>query len=425
MPRRRFARFRPPAAALRFAARFVVGVGLVATSPAGEPPRPRHTTKLIVVNDDGFSGFFSGTYRTADDLRRQVHRIADTPVGVLEWCFSSGSRANFPARSTELIGADVTEFPRRADKVVAETLRRLADEGTDTLAVVAAACRETGLACYASYRMNGDYNATWMGETLPRMFNSRFWWAHPEFRVRGKAGEDRIKLSYAFPEVRAFKLALLREAAARDIDGLNLDFLRHPDFFGYEEPLIRAFTAQHGLDPRTLPADDPRWFRLRAEIMTGFVRDVRKILGEAGAAKGRRLGLSARLDWKDHKAWGCDLETWLREGLLDYVVLAQRSLGGYAFDLAPFVAAARGRGCAVLFGEEAITTGNDLTAQEDKLVAEGKMKPPQRGTLSLADYRTRAARWYAAGADGVHLFNESRLEVFRELGRVGPAGPAP
>jgi len=25
----------------------------------------------------------------------------------------------------------------------------------------------------------------------------------------------------------------------------------------------------------------------------------------------------------------------------------------------------------------------------------------------------------------VHLFNESRLEVFRELGSVAPSGPAP
>lgn len=400
-------------------------LGFGAAVLAGEPPRPRQGTKLIVVNDDGFSGFFNGNYREADDLRRQVRSLAETPVSVLEWCIGSGSRANFPARSTELIGTDVAEFPRRADKVVAETLHRLAAEGTDTLAVVAAACRAAGLACYASYRMNGDYNSTWMGETLPRMFNSRFWWAHPEFRVRGKEGEDRIKLSYAFPEVRAFKLALLREAAVRDIDGLNLDFLRHPDFLGYEEPMRRAFAARHGgLDPRTLPADDVRWFRLRAEIMTGFVRDVRRILDEAGAAKGRRLGLSARLDWKDHRAWGCDLAGWLEEGLLDYVVLAQRSLGGYEFEIAPFVAAARGRGCAVLFGEEAVTTGNDLTAQEDKLVAEGKMKPPVRGMLTLDDYRTRAARWYAAGADGVHVFNETRPEVFRVLGRAAPAGAA-
>lgn len=388
---------------------------------AAEPPRPRGTSKLIVGNDDGFTGFFSGKYQSADDLRQQIRGFADVPVAVLEWCIASGSRTNFPARSTELIGSGVTEFPRRGDKLAADTLHRLAREGTDTLAVVAAACRETGLACYASLRMNGDYNAGWMGETLPRMFNSNFWWEHPEFRVRGKAGEDRTKLSYAFPEVRAFKLALLREAAERDIDGINLDFLRHPDFFGYEPPLLQAFQSRHGVDPRTLPANDSRWFQFRAEIMTDFVREVRRLLDAAGEKKGRRLGLSARLDWKAYRSWGCDLETWLKEDLLDYVVLAQRSLGGYEFDLKPFVALARSSGCAVLFGEEAITTGNDLTAQEDKLIAEGKMKPPERGMLTLEQYRERATRWFAAGADGIHLFNENRPAVYRGIREIASA----
>lgn len=395
-------------------------MGVVAA--AAEAPRPRHGSKLVVINDDGFSAFFSGEYQSVEDLRRKVRSFADTQVAVLEWCIVSGSRVNFPSRTVELVGAGVTDFPRRGDKLVAETLHRLAMEGTDTLAVVADACREAGIACYASLRMNGDYSANWMGETLPRMFNSDFWRSHPEFRVRGKAGEDRTKLSYAFPEVRAFRLGLVREAAERDIAGINLDFLRHPDFFGYEEPLVQAFQARHGIDPRTIAATDPRWLALRAEIMTGFVREVRRVLDAAGERKGRRLGLSARVDWKAWRAWGCDVETWVKEGLLDYLVLAQRSLGGYEFDLKPFVAMARGTGCAVLFGEEAILTGNDLTAQEDKLVAEGKMAPPKRGMLSLEQYQERAARWYADGADGVHLFNENRREVLRVLGSV-PSKP--
>ena len=89
--------------------------------------------------------------------------------------------------------------------------------------------------------------------------------------------------------------------------------------------------------------------------------------------------------------------------------------------LAPFVKMAKGTGCAVYFGEEAITTGHDLTAQEDKLIAAGKMKPPPRGSLSLDQYRARAAKWYAAGADGVHLFNEGDLAVMRVLGSVEAA----
>jgi len=32
------------------------------------PPPARHSTKLIVINDDGFSGFYAGRYKDAADL---------------------------------------------------------------------------------------------------------------------------------------------------------------------------------------------------------------------------------------------------------------------------------------------------------------------------------------------------------------------
>ena len=79
---------------------------------------------------------------------------------------------------------------------------------------------------------------------------------------------------------------------------------------------------------------------------------------------------------------------------------------------------ARGSGCAVLFGEEAIVDGHDRTAEEDRLIAAGKMKPPPSTLLTREQYESRAVRWYAAGADGLHLFNETRRELLMGLGDV-------
>jgi len=401
---------------------------------AAEAPRPRNGAKLIVVNDDGFSPFHFGRYKSAEDLRKEMLGYRDTQVAVMEWCVVAGSRANYPSKATELIGAGVKEFPRRGDKLAAETLHRLAADGVDTLQVVAGACHEAGIACYASLRMNGDYGAGAKDDSIARMLNSTFWWAHPEFRVRGKKGEDRTKLSYAFPEVREFKLVILREVAERDIDGINLDFQRDPDFFGFEEPMAKAFKDKYGVEAATVEASDPRWTPLRYERMTAFVRGVRKLLDDAGRRKDRHLGLSVRIDWKRYPTWGCDFQTWLKDGLLDYLVVGERTwpprppkgeLGGYEFDLAPFVKMAKGTGCAVLFGEEAILGGHDTTPAEDKLIAEGKMKPRGRPTLSLEQYQTRAARWYADGADGLHLFNERDRKVMSVLGNVKAAEARP
>ena len=55
--------------------------------------------------------------------------------------------------------------------------------------------------------------------------------------------------------------------------------------------------------------------------------------------------------------------------------------------------------------------GHDRTAEEDRLIAAGKMAPPPSTLLSVDAYRTRSERWYGVGADGVHLFNETRVEA--------------
>lgn len=55
--------------------------------------------------------------------------------------------------------------------------------------------------------------------------------------------------------------------------------------------------------------------------------------------------------------------------MLDQVAASQRTLGGDEFDLARLVALARGYGCAVLFGEETITSGHDLASKEGRAPA--------------------------------------------------------
>lgn len=288
---------------------FLILLALGISLLAAEPPKPHNGSKLIVVNDDGFSAFHSGRYKTAEDLRKAMLAYKDTQVAVMEWCMIAGSRANYPSKVTELIGSGMTEFPRRGDKLAHETMKRMVDAGEHTLKIVADACHEAGIACYASLRMNGDYPESMWEGSFPQFANSTFWWEHPEFRQTDAKGGTLAKFSFAHPEVRDFKLRILREAAAQDIDGINLDFQRHPNFFGFEKPMSDAFKAKYGIEAVTVTQDDPRWVPLRFEIMTGFVREVRALLDEAGKRRSRKIGLSARIDWKKYPTWGCDIET--------------------------------------------------------------------------------------------------------------------
>jgi hypothetical protein len=305
---------------------------------------------------------------------------------------------------------------RTGDRKLLELLTRLRAEGVDTLQCVAQGCHEAGLLCYVTIRANPCYPLKaggWPDGSMAHFFNARFWWDHPEFRIVQKSGKEHPNMSYAFSEVRDMKLAILREVLQRDVDGIDVDFLRHPPVLGYEEPLIKGFMAKYGADPGTLPDNDERWLAFRCEVMTGFMREVRKAVDAAAKVKGRPLGISARVDHRQYRPTGLDVEMWMKEGVIDILEVGEHGLGGYVFDLAPFVKMASGTGCLVFASEEACVTGRDPTPQDEK--DKGAARPAAR-SMSVQEYCDRAQKWYAEGAAGIHTFNESRVEVFKVLG---------
>jgi len=397
---------------------FALGVGVHA-----QRIQPPQAPKRIILNDDGHGGFYSGRLNSADALRKHPQRFRNTHLWIYQWGVMLGTKVNYPSKVAELCGegapAETISQVREGDRKLLALLTRLRAEGVDSLQCVAEGCHEAGILCYATIRANPCYQlkaAGWPDGAIAHFYNCKFWWDHPEFRIVQKNGTQRVSMSYAFPEVRELKLAILREILERDVDGIDIDFHRHPPVLGYEEPLAKGFQAKYGVDPKTLPDDDERWLAFRCRVMTDFMREVRRTVDAAVKKKNRNIGVSVRIDHKLYRLWGCDVETWMKERLIDILVVGQYGLGGYTFDLAPFVKMAAGTGCLVFFSEEAITSGHDPTPQDEANRKAGKQPAKRRGILSVEDYCNRARNWYSQGATGIHLFNEGRAEVLKVLG---------
>lgn len=107
--------------------------------------------------------------------------------------------------------------------------------------------------------------------------------AHPQFAwVKRDGTPYHSQMSFAFPEVRAYKLSIIDELLTNyDLDGLFLDWIRTGDIrdnpqtdssgaadSGYETPNVEAFNSKYHVDPHDLPNSDDRWVRLRAEPQT-------------------------------------------------------------------------------------------------------------------------------------------------------------
>jgi hypothetical protein len=206
----------------------------------------------------------------------------------------------------------------------------------DTLAAAVRYGHEIGLEIHAWLSINEDDH----GWGLQSEFSKE----HPEFRWRQHDGRAyHSQLSFAFPEVRQYKLALLKELLAYDIDGFFFDWIRTGDVrdnpqtdaegvagYGYEEPLVQGFKKEFGDDPMKIPNGDERWVRTRAEPQTEFMRAAHKLI----RSHRRKLSISAMVAHPWHyrgeqnridgnlRGLLLDVPTWAREELVDSVVAA-------------------------------------------------------------------------------------------------------
>ncbi len=167
----------------------------------------------------------------------------------------------------------------------------------------------------------------------------RFAVEHPEYMSKARDGRSWLDwdvgepvlgydvgyLALAHPEVRAYARREL-VAFARDFgaDGVQLEFL--PVLaagesvwpLGYDEPALAEYRRRFGVDPRSQPADDPAWARLRAGYVTEFFRELRRdldALGRPVEVAAATEGIWARPD--EAYRLGLDWPAWVEEGLVD------------------------------------------------------------------------------------------------------------
>jgi hypothetical protein len=236
-------------------------------------------------------------------------------------------------------------------------------------------CRVKGQAAFISLRMNdahhkefvdpkpGDKPGSSIGMSVTR------WYAeHPEHRIRpGSLRGADLVLNWAVPEVRAQKLAMIRELCENyDLDGLELDFLRFYSYFREETPLEQ-----------------------RRAIMTAFVQEARKLLGPKGWLCARVPCYLPALD-----ELGLDLKALVTAGL-DMVNASAHYFTTQQHDLAAIRRQCEG---AALYFELCHTIWKG-----DKVQAGYDVFPFRRATRE--HLHTSAHLAYARGADGISLFN--------------------
>lgn len=248
--------------------------------------------------------------------------------------------------------------------------------GGDIVKVFIDRCRAKGQAAFISLRMNDAHHKEFVdprpgdkpGSSIG-MSVTRFYADHPEYRIKPGSlrGADLVQ-NFAIPEVRAQKLALIRELCENyDLDGLELDFLRFYSYFRTEETPLEQ----------------------RRAIMTALIKEVRQMLSPKRWLCARVPCYLPALD-----ELGLDLKALVAAGL-DMVNASSHYFTTQQHDLAIIRKQTHGAAlyfeiCHTLWKGDKVTTGYDVF-------------PFRRATRE--HLHTTAHLAYARGADGISLFN--------------------
>ncbi len=345
--------------------------------------------RRIMYNDDGCH---VSPYTTREEfIALRLKQLEGTQVDTISYCTGGGGLFwGHQPEVGEMVGEFVAETDGQYVKDICSSLAALKKLGTDPLGVTVDFGHKNGMEVFWSYRMNNieDSFAAWGHPRWKR--------EHPEYML-GKP-EDYPKypmtdprkwwsaLNFAFPEVRQHTLDIFEDVFARyDIDGIDMDWFRHPCFFA-ETKAEQPVTPEH------------------IALMNDFVRKVRVLSEKASAARGRPLLISCRVPLSVERclAIGLDVPTWLEEGLVDILIF-----GG---DLGPMAMAPQLRAMVELAHKHNVPALANICVS---------------GLQPVTGYYTDEAWWAAAtnawqvGVDGIYTFNLFPVEPKVQFNHIG------
>lgn len=331
-----------------------------------------HTEQRIIYNNDGDA---------AGQLTELVDPLAGTGVDTFVLGMFTGNLFLHDTKKGEISGTT----PRGSDQMRPKAMDLIA-RGIDPMQVVGHRAHELGMRFMAGFRMN-DLHDVWLPERVCKKKKEC-----PDMLIgdKGKRSDDSLPdyyppgtncnpqkfrgfaWNYADPRVIPMRMEILQETVDRyDIDGLELDFLRHPILF---------------------PAGDEQ---KHSYILTDFMKKVRGMLNDTGLKRGKKMELGILVPHSPGlcETVGMEIQAWINEGLLDYIVPRPTDSSSWEVSHQEWLKLTGNRKIQLLGGIFDLSSG-DVNVNAGKRY--GLCKEAYTGLFSLFKERK---------LDGVHFFN--------------------
>lgn len=346
--------------------------------------------RRLIHNNDGCDVIYypvNEKYSVKNLMDRRSSGLIGTDVSTISFCPTASGFGNYTYNTKvgEVLLKHGFEFGLQENtrNITAEMIA----DGTDPLQANVEFARKNGFEIFWSNRMNDTHDAAHRVDK-PFYLWTKFKENHPQF-LFGSIGEKLpngrwSSVDFAHQEIRDLCVQFFKEVCDNyDVDGVELDFLRHFELF--------KTVGRGGIASQE-----------QIDMITDMVRQIRKVTEEAGMKRGNPILVLTRVPTSPEyaKRAGADIEKWIDEGLVDIVV------GSCYFRLdfwENFAKLGQGKNVKIYAG-----------LSESRVRDEHPLLVRQQNSVFCA----RAAAAWEAGLDGMYSFNEydTRVKYLSEIG---------
>lgn len=317
------------------------------------------------------------------EYEQGVDELLGTPVDALMFCLGDGRTVLHDTKVGELWGHNMNRWPHLIFRRAHQNARAMIDRGEDPLMVICERARAKGLPIYPTLLVQQASGVR--GEDTR---GSDFRFDNKALEIGAKSGVDEnwrgyTCLDFAHQEVRDERFDLIEETLERyPVDGFELQLNYQPFYFHPDE------------------VGDGR------EVMTAWVKRVCEAVRRSG--QDRRLTVRVPIGVQGCYDIGLDVESWMRNGLVDIVIgqtFSGPELVDCNADYRELVATAKGTGVHVMATLQSLIDSDRLG----------------QGTVEVV--RACACNYWEQGVDGLYLghwfgnwpYGASFYEKLREL----------
>ena len=352
--------------------------GLATAGPAAADDERRAAawrTRRVIFNNDGNDAFLTSAPATKEGFWSvRMDHIDD--CGVDSVFYNPCQGIGFGTLETRV--GDV--FTSTDGSFQHNRTAALIAQGTDPLHLAAEACRRRDIEFVWSLRLNDIHDSfqpvlftRWKQEHAQLLMGTR------EDLKKYPSSDPRHVWSFAdfaHQEVRDMVVANVKDVVNRyNVDGAELDFLRHTCFFK-ETRLYQPATREH------------------TDMLTDMVGQVRREILAASAKKGSPILLCVRVlpGLELNRRFGFDVERWIERGYIDVLVVG----GGYD----PFTLPVKQMIDVGHAADIPVYACLSLSGMQTNVVKNTHLTPQ-----NIKAWRGAAANAWHAGVDGITSFN--------------------